>query len=180
MTLNIAKLILMRLALAVLLVLVPFKSSQAIEQVPQAMQGAVPLEWRAPFARFLQELGATNVEAMLNGTKVGYLFNNTSLSSTVFGLTGPELTALRVETAETCSNDYDLCLTIIAQMANGEVVARAMFPAGNRINSADVITDFLGARSFPVRFYSKETITTVIQTAKGVFVKSACQPTPPL
>jgi hypothetical protein len=179
MKLNIAKLILMRLALAVLLVLVPFKSSQAIEQVPQAMERPVPPEWRAPFARFLQELGATNVEVMLNGTKVGYLFN-IGLSSTVFGITGPELMALRVETAETCSKDYDLCLTIIAQMANGEVVAQAMFPAGNRVNSADVITNFFGTRSFPVRFYSKETITTVTQTAKGVFVQSGRQPAPPL
>lgn len=169
---NTTRLILISLVVAACLVFAPVRTSQAIEQVPQPINLAIPSEWRAPFGRFLLELGATNVEAMLDHTKVAYIFNGNSLSAEVIGLTGPAMTALRVETVETCSNDYDLCLTIIAQIDNGEVAARAMFPAGSRINSSDVVTSFFGARSFPVRFYSKEEITTVIKTAKGVFVRS--------
>jgi hypothetical protein len=178
--LNDTKLIFTRLALAAVLVFVPVEITQALESAPQVMDAPISPELRTPFARFLQELGATNIEEMVNGTKVISLFDSSGLSSTVLGLTGPALTAFRVETDSTCSKDHDLCFTIVAQIDSGEVSVRAMFPAGNRTNSADVITNFLGTRSHAVRFYSKDSITYVTKTAKGVFVSTIRQPEPPL
>jgi hypothetical protein len=87
MRLSTTTLILTRLMLAVLLALTPFKTSQALEMAPEPMQRAIPQECRTPFARFLQELGATNVEEMLNSTKVGFLFT-TGPSSAYLGVTG--------------------------------------------------------------------------------------------
>jgi hypothetical protein len=46
-------------------------SAYAIVATPQPIEQPIPAEWRAPLARFLHELGAPDVESILDSTKGG-------------------------------------------------------------------------------------------------------------
>ena len=155
-----------RLALLIVLGVAPVKTASAIEFEPRLLVGSVPPEWRAPLIQFLKELGASDVESMLSGTKAGHFPGD------------PAFLLFRVEAHGTCNDDQ--CLTIIAHLQGGGLVADAIFFAGNRLNIADIPTDFLGMRSYRVRFHSKEMIVTVVKTAKGWLMQAVKQPSPPL
>ena len=160
-----------RVAFFVMLIVTPINPAHAIEGAPQTISEPIPSELRAPFARYLRELGATDTdtEKMLVGTSGGF-----------FPDIDGTLRMFRVETSGTCTKDNDQCLTIIGKIDNGELIAQATFLAGNRMNAADVLTNFFGTRSPAVRFYSKEIIMSVTRTAKGLLVVASPQSAPPM
>jgi hypothetical protein len=150
-----------RLLIAACLVFLQAPQANAIMSVPVPFDAPVPEKWRASFAQFLRDLGISEAASTVDASKAAALVD---LSG------GPERMIFRVLHKETCTPDRDECLTIIAHIEKDALVSDAMFPAGGKINSGDVIREFLGARSVPVFLYSQHKIVTIRLTARGLFV----------
>jgi hypothetical protein len=160
------------LAFLVLLATASIKFTHAIEHRPEPMISPVPPEWRAPFTKYLRELGVRDVGAMLNATKASRVYFN-------FSGDGPVMMAFRLESKETCTQEYDLCLTVVGRIESNNFLAEASFWAGNRMNHSDTTVDFFGTQSLMARFYGKETIVVVVRNAKGLVVAPGKQSNPP-
>jgi hypothetical protein len=61
----------------------------------------------------------------------------------------------------------------LAHIAKDELVSDAMFYAGGKINSGDVILQTMGMRSVPTFFHSRHQVVGVIVTVKGLLVSSS-------
>jgi hypothetical protein len=153
-----------RLLVASFLVFLQITEVPAQMMAPAPFETPVPEKWRAPFVRFLSDMGVTDVASTVEASKATpYL----DLSG------GPERMIFRVLHAKTCTLDQDECLTIIAHLEKDELVSDAMFYAGGKINSADVILESLGKRSVPTFFHSRRQVVGVVITAKGLLVGSS-------
>jgi hypothetical protein len=159
-----------RLALLSILIVTPINAVQAIEAAPALIESSIPPEWRAPFERFLGELGTTDVEKTLNTTKAATIPRTAGSGRIEID---PERMAFRVEAVCGADNDRDQCLTIIGRIEKGDFLAEAMFLAGDHVNHSDTTPNLLGARSPTIRFYSKNIVVGVIRTAKGFLVSAA-------
>ena len=116
--------------------------------------------WRAPLSRFLQEAGMQNAESLAASTKA------TSLGG------DPEAFALRLEDASTCLND--ICLTIVASIANGELASPVMLFAPKAVTRGEASAAFLGSASTPRITFSQRSAPrdgdpaiSVLRTQKG-------------
>jgi hypothetical protein len=138
-------------------------SAYAIVATPQPIEQPIPAEWRAPVARFLHELGAPDVESILDSTKGGPI-----------GGAFSEALLVRFGDRDLCSQDF--CLTVIGIIRSGVFIAHAMFMAGKWFTRGDVMGQLLGRRiPAPVWLCSSDRpgdrdCLTLRETAKGWIV----------
>jgi hypothetical protein len=167
-----------RMAVLGLLALAPINAGQAMEIAPIVFDGPVPADWREPFSRFLVELGVTDVEGALNATKTRPLDGlNATQRERLYGSDNSPM-ALRVQALGFCSaveniTAMDSCVTIIGRLVQGVFISDAIFSAGGEMNSKDTETNFFGTRSYMVRFFAKNTVVGIVNSAKGIIVSSA-------
>ena len=149
-----------------------------MESAPAPFDAPVPADWREPFGRFLAELGAPDVEGALNATRTHTLWGlNATQRERWYGSDKSRM-ALRVQAFGFCSAVKDItaednCVTIIGRLVNGGFVADAMFSAGGETNSKDTLTNLFGTQSYMVRFFSRNTVIGIVNSAKGIIVTSA-------
>ena len=153
-----------RLAVASFLMFLQVTEVPAQMMEPEPFDTPVPEKWRAPFARFLSDVGVADAASTVEASKATPYQDPAG---------GPERMIFRVLRKETCSPDQDECLTIIAHAEKGGLVSDAMFYAGGKVNYGDVIREFLGARSVPIFFHSRRQVVGVIITARGLLVSSS-------
>ncbi len=106
-------------------------SAYAIVATPQPIEQPIPAEWRAPVARFLHELGAPDVESILDSSMGGS-----------FGGAFSEALLVRFDDRDLCSQVF--CLTMIGIIRSGVFIAHAMFMAGKWFTRGDVTGHLLG------------------------------------
>jgi hypothetical protein len=87
-----------------------------------------------------------------------------------------ELILVRVDSI-CLGNARDDCFTAIGQIVDERFVAEAMFFAGPRMNSSDARP--FGASERPLVFYSKNNITSLIETSAGWIVGTSPRTKPP-
>jgi hypothetical protein len=134
----------------------------ALVATPVPFDTPVSEKLRAPFARFLSELGVTDVE-------------NTILASKGQEHRGlgnePTLVIFRIIHPQSCTPDQEECMTVIGRIVDGIFSAEAIFYAGNTWNVGDVSPRILGVKSSkPISFFSKTSVVSVVNTAKGMMV----------
>lgn len=152
-----------QLLVATFLVSLQATQAGAIMMAPEPFDALVPERWRAPFARFLSDLHVSDPASTVEASKVAPFHDQVN---------GPEMMIFRVVHRETCRDDQDECLTIIAHIEKDDLVPDAMFSAGGKINYGDVIREVLGRSSVPIHFWSRRTIVSVRITARGLVVSS--------
>jgi hypothetical protein len=158
-----------RSLIASFLMILSVVHASAIVPEPKILDTPVPTELRAPFARFLSELGVIDIDNTIRASK-GFEWRDDG---------SPVRFVFRVIHPYACTPDQDECMTIIGHIENGTLISEAIFYAGNRINRADVAPQILGARfSLPWGFHSKTSIVAVVETVKGLMIAS--QPAAPV
>src|SRR5262245_22555179 len=144
----------------VLLALVWLGVGAAQAQVTlQPIERAIPEEWRPPLAQFLQELGAPNVELLLDSAVGGPLG------------TRSDAVLVRFQDQDLCQQDA--CLTAIGLMRRDGFVPQIMFMGGKWIARRDSMGQLLG-RLIPPPFWlcvserpGERDCLTLYETAKG-------------
>ena len=119
------------LLLLTLAVQLPPGSAHAIVAMPQAIDRPIPAEWRPPLARFLHELGAADIETILDGTTGGPI-----------GGTLSDAVLVRFEDRALCARD--VCLTVIGIIRTDGFFPQAMFTAGKFFARSDSMGQLLG------------------------------------
>jgi hypothetical protein len=117
-------------ALAVLLGS-PVGLARAQTTIPQAVEQQIADGWRRPLARFLQELGAPDVDYILADAKGAFI-----------GGAFPDALLVRFENRELCSQD--LCLTAIGIIRNDTFIPHVMLFAGKWFTRGDTMRQLLG------------------------------------
>ena len=145
---------------AAVLCLVSAQQCPAQIHAPEPIEAPLPESWRAPFARFLGELGTAKVDELLDATKTKAIHPADAL-------------VLRIEHASACTKD-GICITIIAKLKEGTIDSMAMFYAGKWMTHGDVNPNFLDTSvPPPVLFFTSRTPTAesrsvaMISTPKG-------------
>jgi hypothetical protein len=152
-------------ALPVLAVLLDsfVEPARAQMAISQAVEQQIPDGWRAPLGRFLQELGAPDVDYILADAKGAFI-----------GGAFPDALLVRFENRELCSQD--LCLTSIGIIRNDTFIPHVMLFAGKWFMRGDTMRQFLGRLVPPaVRLCASERpgerdCVTLQETAKGWIV----------
>lgn len=130
---------------------------------PQPIEQPIPDEWRRPFARFLQELGAPAVDEILADAKRAFI-----------GGAFPDALLVRFENRELCSQDF--CLTAIGVIRNDTFIPHVMVLAGKWFTRGDTMGHLLGRLvPPPVRLCTSQRAgerdcVTLQETAKGWMV----------
>lgn len=137
----------------------PTTFSGAIMATPTPMDEPVPEKWRASLARFLEEFGVEEVNSVLAASK-----------ARSFPGENPDRIIFRIEDKSSCTNDLDLCPTVIGRMKQDVFEVDAIFFGGRNVNGGDVIPRMLGVKSFPVFFSGKSSGIAVVETSKGFMV----------
>jgi hypothetical protein len=152
-----------QLLVAAFLICLLATRADAIMSAPEPIDTPVPERWRAPFSRFLGDLGFSSPASTVEASKAVLYFNP---------LGDPEMMIFRVLHNDACTPDQDECLTIIAHIEKDELVSDAMFSAGGKINYGDVIERILGRPSVPLFFWSRHKIVSVRLTPRGLVISS--------
>jgi len=148
-------------ALLLLALAVGYGTGPAHAQVAslQPIERAIPEEWRPPLARFLLELGAPNVDAILDSTVGGPM-----------GARSDQV-LVRFEEQDLCVRDS--CLTVIGTIRTDGFFPQAMFMGGKWIARRDTMGQLLG-RLIPPPFWicvserpGERDCLTLYETTKG-------------
>jgi hypothetical protein len=99
--------------------------------LPQAVEQPIPDHWRRPLARFLQDLGAPDVDYILDDAKGATIGGNF-----------PDALLVRFENRELCAQDY--CLTVIGVVRNDTFIPHVMVSAGKWFTRGDTMRQLLG------------------------------------
>ena len=132
----------------------------------EPIERAIPEEWRPPLARFLLELGAPNVDAILDSTVGGPM-----------GSTRSDVVLVRFEEQDLCVQQGS-CLTVIGTIRSDGFFPQAMFMAGKWIGRRDTMGQLLG-RLIPPPFWvcvserpGERDCLTLYETAKGWIISA--------
>jgi hypothetical protein len=127
----------------------------------QPIERAVPDAWRPPLARFLQELGAANVESILDNTTGGPIGQSDAV-------------LVRFEDQDLCTQGS--CLTAIGTIRSDGFFPQTMFMGGKWIARRDSMGQLLG-RLIPPPFSlcvserpGERDCLTLYETPKGWIV----------
>ena len=117
-------------ALLVLMLVSHLGAGSAYAQASlQPIERAVPEEWRPPLARFLQELGAPNIELILDNTAGGPIGQSDAV-------------LVRFEDQDLCAQGS--CLTVIGTIRRDGFFPQTMFMGGKWLGRRDTMGQLLG------------------------------------